>query len=464
MSHSICRTVSQLTVALLAGMLLPRGAGAVASFEVLNGVAAGSAFFAQDVSADGSVVAGFYGSSAAIWVDGVTTVLVPPCCSFNNAQAASADGAVIAGHSWRWENGSFTRVLGPNGSPVLQTSGSNADGSVLVGTFASTTQYFRWENGVSVGIDPPAGLTPLGPPVVSADGSVIAATGRLAGDDFAFRWDDGVGEVLPRLSATLDSSVKGISADGRVIVGESGDDAYLDYRPVYWLDGEIEVLPGLGTDVLGTAHDASADGSIIVGTSRAAGTRATLWFDGEPHGLYTMLFSRGLPISGWALDSAIAVSDDGHTIVGIGRNPSGVQRHWIAHLDACWDGLDDDRDGLTDFPDDPGCSGNTDETERSDALPCDDGADNDGDGLADLDDPACQTPTSPVENPKCDDDLDNDGDGGVDWDGGADAGTPDPECVGKPWRAREGANACGLGAELALALVLLATGRRRILR
>lgn len=46
---------------------------------------------------------------------------------------------------------------------------------------------------------------------------------------------------------------------------------------------------------------------------------------------------------------------------------------------ACNDGLDDDGDGLTDYPADPGCSSATDQTETTGALPCDDGRDNDAD-------------------------------------------------------------------------------------
>jgi len=49
----------------------------------------------------------------------------------------------------------------------------------------------------------------------------------------------------------------------------------------------------------------------------------------------------------------------------------------------CDDGVDNDRDGLTDFPDDPGCDSATDDSEKSTAHECDDGIDNDGDGLID---------------------------------------------------------------------------------
>lgn len=94
---------------------------------------------------------------------------------------------------------------------------------------------------------------------------------------------------------------------------------------------------------------------------------------------------------------------------------------------------------------------------------CSNGADDDGDGVADFPaDPGCQTASSALENPRCDDDLDNDSDGGIDWDGGAAGGTPDSYCAGTAWRDRESAPACGLGAELVLALAALVRVQRRL--
>jgi hypothetical protein len=98
---------------------------------------------------------------------------------------------------------------------------------------------------------------------------------------------------------------------------------------------------------------------------------------------------------------------------------------------------------------------------------CSDTIDNDGDGLVDYpQDPGCPNSDGSTESPACQDGEDDDRDGRVDFDGGAAAngGIPfaerDPQCT-KAWNAGEGAH-CGLGAEVVLAFAALGAGWRRI--
>ncbi|MCX5738869.1 MAG: right-handed parallel beta-helix repeat-containing protein [Proteobacteria bacterium] len=102
------------------------------------------------------------------------------------------------------------------------------------------------------------------------------------------------------------------------------------------------------------------------------------------------------------------------------------------------------------------------------AEKCRDGIDNDGDGLIDFPtDPGCASAASNIENPTCQDGIDNNRNGTIDFDGGASAnhgvslGQLDPQCT-TPY-AKEKRRACGLGAELALLLpsMWLAARRRR---
>ncbi len=97
---------------------------------------------------------------------------------------------------------------------------------------------------------------------------------------------------------------------------------------------------------------------------------------------------------------------------------------------------------------------------------CANGLDDDGDGLVDYPaDPGCKDAYSKTERPQCQDAIDNDGDGKLDFDGGASAnhgvalGPPDPQCT-QPWRNTE-TPSCGLGVELAALLPAIGFLRRR---
>ena len=126
----------------------------------------------------------------------------------------------------------------------------------------------------------------------------------------------------------------------------------------------------------------------------------------------------------------------------------------------CSDGVDNDGDGLADFPDDPGCADAADPSERSNQL-CDNGIDDDGDGLIDFPaDPGCKS-VDWLENPACDNGIDDDGDGGIDWQGGPGGEPADLQCVARPWQGVENPSSCGLGMELLLPLWILAGLRVR---
>ncbi len=64
---------------------------------------------------------------------------------------------------------------------------------------------------------------------------------------------------------------------------------------------------------------------------------------------------------------------------------------------ACMDGIDNDGDNYTDYPDDPGCSARSDNSELNPEIECDDGIDNDGDNATDMSDGGCSSPTDDDE-------------------------------------------------------------------
>jgi len=59
----------------------------------------------------------------------------------------------------------------------------------------------------------------------------------------------------------------------------------------------------------------------------------------------------------------------------------------------CRDGIDNDGDTKTDYPNDPGCLRRNDNSELNPNVECDDGIDNDGDGAVDLSDAGCSSST-----------------------------------------------------------------------
>jgi len=68
----------------------------------------------------------------------------------------------------------------------------------------------------------------------------------------------------------------------------------------------------------------------------------------------------------------------------------------------CKDGVDNDGDGLSDFPDDPGCYAAEDLSELNPAIECDDGLDNDLDTKIDFpNDPECFSADSNSESESC---------------------------------------------------------------
>lgn len=89
----------------------------------------------------------------------------------------------------------------------------------------------------------------------------------------------------------------------------------------------------------------------------------------------------------------------------------------------CFNGVDDDEDGLTDFPNDPGCFGKGDDDEEDPMVPpaCSNGVDDDGDDAIDYPaDTGCASAGDddealPRPGPQCQNRIDDDMDNLTDW-------------------------------------------------
>jgi hypothetical protein len=124
--------------------------------------------------------------------------------------------------------------------------------------------------------------------------------------------------------------------------------------------------------------------------------------------------------------SAFSDNDPMTAPVPVRNAPDNCAPKAPAPLALCADGIDNDGDGLIDFPADPGCV-NADDNDEFNAPPpaaqCSDGIDNDADGLVDFPaDPGCVDPADnnefnapPPAPAQCADGLDNDGDGLIDF-------------------------------------------------
>jgi probable HAF family extracellular repeat protein len=397
------------------------------------------------VSADGSTVAttfewevpgGLLPNQAVRWTEteGWVSLGSPPGGMLNNsnARAVSADGSVVVGRApaasgyaepFRWTPETGMVALGAlPGSTYGEAMAVSADGTVVVGESnrPGVPGAFRWTEDL--------GMVDLGIPGASgasANGSVVVGN---AGDQ-AYRWTAAEGALLlGNLPGGDFSSATAVSGNGGVVFGYSmvspwGPQAFRWTRR----DGMVALGPSENPWAFDYPWAASADGSVVVGGDLPNGA-ARIW--DRVHGtrvLAEVLVENGVDMTGWHLGPATGVSADGRTIVGRGCPPQSCfgDRPWIAVLPS--------------LPPPP--------------TACSDGADNDGDGFVDLDDPGCPVSEATIEDPPCDDGFDNDGDGLVDFD--------DPVCDPQWLYESLPRPACGVGFELAAALPLLAWLRAR---
>jgi probable HAF family extracellular repeat protein len=259
---------------------------------------------------------------------------------YSSANAVSADGAVIVGHSdnddddrraFRWDTDTGAmRDLGTlrsGNDGYSYASAVSADGAVVVGEAETDNDYraFRWDS-VS------GAMRDLGTlrsdnfgtsyaKAVSADGAVVVGVATVdVGGIRAFRWDS-VSGAMRDLGSLRDDNLGvsyayAMSADGAVVVGEAETDD--DYRAYRWdsVSGAMRDLGTLrsGNDGYSVAKAVSADGAVVVGEADTGDddSRAFRWDTVSEE----MRDLGSLRSDNFGVSSAKAVSADGAVVVG----------------------------------------------------------------------------------------------------------------------------------------------------
>ncbi len=304
---------------------------------------------AIDVSGDGSTVVGQLkggpppgpGYAAFKWTESDGMVNLGEISGpqmYYTTNAVSFDGSVVLGRYrheiemfqvflWTLKDGMIP--LGIDSTSLLMDL--SADGSVVVGQY---TQPFRWTKagGIVYLGTMPGGNYSGGSYGVSADGNTIVGSGVSHLGPEGFRWTAATGRVgLGGLSGLNKTYPQAISADGSTIVGVSWSSPKTP-EAFRWTKADGMVGLGFQTDSRGSeAYAVSADGAVVVGRNN---TWQFIW--DKANGMRVLrdvlVNDLGLDLTGWKLRAVTALSDDGLTIVGRGRNPKGYTEGWIATL------------------------------------------------------------------------------------------------------------------------------------
>ena len=145
---------------------------------------------------------------------------------------------------------------------------------------------------------------------VSADGTTVVGRSASSVGTEAFLWTQATGMIGGLGGGVAEDA----SSDGSVVVG--------------WGDGFRWTEAGGSVPIpLNVPRAVSADGSVLAGR---LGNEAYLW--DATHGARSiegLLGNGGLDLTGWALIEVTDISADGHTLVGYGTNPSGSFEAWM---------------------------------------------------------------------------------------------------------------------------------------
>lgn len=360
MLNSGLGTSMKRTFTLALSLCMSAIALAGADFRSVGFLPGGNGASALGVSGDGNWVVGLSNSTSGIqafrWslplgIEGLGDFAEGAFSSVG--YGVSRNGRVVVGvgtrdgysEAFRWTPFGGMEGIGdlwPTESYASSAAyGVSADGLTIVGTsdVEDGVRAFRWRLGE--GLVAIAGFPgdvvefSTQGAAVSADGNVVVGVGDTLFSQMAFRWGgtgsvDGIG-FMPDGSF---STATACSSDGSVIVG-FGDDPNGLRAFRYSTGGSMQPLPEIGPDYADSvANGVSGDGSVVVGTTTGPlGEVATIWtLAGGTRSLKTVLETDfGLNLTGWTIQSATGISEDGTVVVGTGIQ-GGQARGWVARM------------------------------------------------------------------------------------------------------------------------------------
>ena len=267
--------------------------------------------------------------------------------SANGTVVVGGSGADMNPFAFRW-TGSGLDAIGGLAGAHSRANGVSADGSTVVGESVTASGPYHAFRATGGGANDLGALSDGGSFAngVSADGSVAAGwtygPGSMDAQACVWRKDGqlvGLGDLAGgTILGGFNSTATAVSADGSVVVGESIVSAST-FHAFRWTDPGAGVDPSTGMVDLGAlgdgsskAYAVSADGKVIVGDSG----EAFIWTpDGGMQSLRDLLdvkYGLGQELAGWTLFAATGISADGLVIVGTGIDPDQQAEAWIADL------------------------------------------------------------------------------------------------------------------------------------
>ncbi|WP_431822277.1 calcium-binding protein [Burkholderia sp. F1] len=290
--------------------------------------------YAQTVSADGRVVGG---SISALMADG------------------NLDRWAV-----RWPgDGRAQEIVPRSAGRGSSVDAGNSDGSRMTGRFTTPdgqNARFLWDQRTGFRELPSGGNYVVQLLAMNRSGNAAAGfAGNVDGvyGSRAFLWTEKSGDRLLPTSSTGEirmDMASGVTEDGRTIAGSIGtllstpDGQRVDSEAVRWTNGGdgIQRLGFLEGDDTSSASSISADGRVVIGESgnsrRREPSRAYIWTpQSGMRSLAALLEAAGISVGTLKLTGVIGVSPDGQTITGQGYrddDPDWRPQFWQVHIDA----------------------------------------------------------------------------------------------------------------------------------